>query len=159
MKSTKLTLVMAFLALVLMLAGCAGEGVAATSNQFSGRFSGDIVFEAGGRGGGPSLQLYPFTISDDGTLAGTATFQDEQGSHQGPITGTLTPSGKFDLSTKMEGLEFTASGQGLRWVVESQTRGGGPSQYVLGTVTVTQRKNDSPYGQVWANSRVMFWQE
>lgn len=159
---TKLTLVSVIGVLALLLVGCGGEGISAPpSNQFAGRHNGDVVFEAGGRGGGPSLQLTPLVVNEQGVAHGTAYFQDAEGSHSGLITGNVNSDGTVGLSTEMDGMRFTVNGKGLRWVVESaghETRGGS-TNYVTGTVTVTKRVDGSPYGQAWANARIMFWPE
>lgn len=157
MKNISILGIAAVLAATTLLTGCGGNDPLNTIqlNQFTGRHNGDIVFEYGGRGGGPSMQLQPLIVTDDNAVGGTATFQDENGSHQGKITGTLTPDGKLNLAVNMNNMVFTAAGHGLKW---TQTRGG-PARYVDGTITVTQKYNDSPYGQAWANSRIMFWNE
>ena len=150
------TLVSAILVALFVTSGCGGNLPTNTqTNQFAGRHYGDIVFEAGGRGGGPSLQLAPFVVNDNGVVSGSATFADEHGQHQGLLNGTLTPTGELSLSVAMDGIQFTAAGDGLKW---TQTRGG-PARYVDGTITVTQKYDESPYGQAWANSRIMFWNE
>lgn len=153
-----LTFLIALGIFALVLIGCGGNSTFATTNQFAGRFGGDVLFDIT-RGGGPSLQLSPLTVSNAGQLGGSATFQDQNGSRTGQITGTLTNEGALQMTVAMPGTQFRISGTDLGWVVEAAGRGG-PSQYVKGTVTVQQRDDTHPYGQDSSgNGTIEFWTE